>query len=115
MIDRLEEITKAVDEATDRLGLPIDPGIKKAVIVFNVVGLITEASCEGHMDGGLSWPWIDVGVNDREHNDYLRVVAQTFLDAFYTTREKDLAALQIGFVFGGGTFRIQSVNELDPD
>jgi hypothetical protein len=52
----------------DGLGLGIDPGIKKAVIVLNLLGFKTEGSCQGHIDWGLPYPWIDFNTQDEEIN-----------------------------------------------
>jgi hypothetical protein len=44
---------------TDRIGCPIDNGILETVVVLNLLGLRTCASCEGHLDYGTPYPWID--------------------------------------------------------
>jgi hypothetical protein len=44
---------------TDRLGMPIDKEIFPVVVACNYAGLETEASCAGHLDHGLPYPWID--------------------------------------------------------
>ena len=46
-------------EVTDALGRGIDPGIKEAVRLFNLAGLETVASCEGHPGRALPGAWID--------------------------------------------------------
>ncbi|MBI4709205.1 MAG: hypothetical protein HY764_03320 [Candidatus Portnoybacteria bacterium] len=38
----------------------IDEGIKFTVVSLRVNGFGTTASCEGHLDRGLPWPWVDV-------------------------------------------------------
>lgn len=43
----------------DGMGCPIDEGILKAVVALNLLGLPTSQSCEGHLDGGHPYPWID--------------------------------------------------------
>jgi hypothetical protein len=53
-----------VDDWCDGLGMPIDEGIKKSVIVFNLLGFKTDASCEGHLNWGCQHPWIDLSVKD---------------------------------------------------
>lgn len=48
-----------VRRMTDGMGCPIDEGILETVVVFNVLGVPTCQSCEGHLDEGLPYPWID--------------------------------------------------------
>ena len=50
-----------MSKIVDRIGTHIDPGIMHAVVAFNAVGICTNASCEGHMDHGAAYPWIDIG------------------------------------------------------
>ena len=45
---------------TDKLGTPLDPGIKETVIALNLLGLQTVQSCEGHLDHGCPYPWVTV-------------------------------------------------------
>jgi hypothetical protein len=74
-----EEMTKKVDSITDGLGLKIDAGIKKTVIVLNLLGFTTKASCEGHLDEGLAYPWVDFETENQEIielNSKLRSILQ---------------------------------------
>jgi hypothetical protein len=43
----------------DGMGCPIDEGILHTVVTLNLLGLRTSQSCEGHLDGGLPYPWLD--------------------------------------------------------
>jgi hypothetical protein len=52
----------AIDQLRDGLGMPVDEGIKSAVVAFRASGYTTTASCEGHADHGTLYPWIDFGV-----------------------------------------------------
>ena len=63
----LTRIHKSIETTTDTLGNPIDDGIKESVIMFNVHGLRTIQSCEGHPDEfhtaqytPARGPWIEV-------------------------------------------------------
>lgn len=56
------EQARIVDQLVDRLGRPVDKGIKEAVTALRVLGFPTDGSCEGHLDHGTSFPWIDVSV-----------------------------------------------------
>ncbi len=54
-----EKMAKEVETWTDAKGKGIENGIKEAVIGFNLLGLTTEQSCEGHSDEwGMPYPWI---------------------------------------------------------
>lgn len=58
---RWDEIAKlAGTEWGDSLGKGIDKGIRDVVVSFNVMDIPTSASCEGHVDGGLPYPWVEV-------------------------------------------------------
>lgn len=51
-----------VDHWIDGAGYPIDKEIKETVIALNLMGIETTASCGGHLDHGLSFPWIDIQI-----------------------------------------------------
>lgn len=55
-----------VDSWTDGLGLGIDPLMKDTVTVLNLLGFKTDASCQGHIDHGLPYPWIDFFIMDND-------------------------------------------------
>lgn len=58
---RWDEAAKRVDQIGDKLGMPIDKGIKKAVIAFHILGIESSGSCEGHLNRpGTEGPWIDI-------------------------------------------------------
>jgi hypothetical protein len=63
-----QSMEKEVDSWKDALGLGIDTGIKNTVIVLNLLGFKTSASCQGHIDWGLPYPWIDFAMEDNEIN-----------------------------------------------
>jgi len=67
----LNKLSKKVDKITDALGMPIDEGIKEAVIMFNAVGLYTSASCEGHLDHGIPAPWIHIGASNEPKEQFI--------------------------------------------
>jgi hypothetical protein len=48
-----------MQRAVDALGTPIDAGIMDVVIALNVLGVVTDSSCEGHLQRGLAAPWVD--------------------------------------------------------
>jgi len=51
---------KEIEEIKDPLGEKIDDGIKETVAAFNLNGLSTSGSCEGHLDHGTAAPWVEV-------------------------------------------------------
>ena len=55
-----EEAKTRADKMTDILGCPIDKNIKPLVIALWMLGINTEASCEGHLNSGCPYPWIDI-------------------------------------------------------
>jgi len=58
-----EQKRKEIDKIIDGAGQGIDEGIKETVVAFNLNGISTYASCEGHPEvrgGHRPWPWIDV-------------------------------------------------------
>lgn len=54
-----QEIATQLANTTDLTGRPIDAGIMEMVIALNVLGVQTNSSCEGHLDGGHAAPWVD--------------------------------------------------------
>lgn len=63
-MQKWNNLEKQFKWATDRIGTHIDPGIMETVIAMNAVGLYTVASCEGHLDHGCTYPWIDVSLEE---------------------------------------------------
>lgn len=53
----------------DKRGRPIDEGILETVVVLNLLGIHTCASCEGHLQRGFDAPWIDIQDPDGEENE----------------------------------------------
>src|SRR5713226_916413 len=115
--EKLINVTKALERATDDLLLSLDPGIKKAVIALNFCDIKTYMSCEGHMGWGLPYPWIDCGTSSLQincnENDNLSLQnkVSSLLKKFYSQREITLCALQI-VQAQKNTFRLQSTNEI---
>jgi hypothetical protein len=65
---RWEEAEQQAEKITDGLGKIIDAGIKETVIALKVHGFVTIGSCEGHLDHGLPYPWIDIESPLAENN-----------------------------------------------
>jgi hypothetical protein len=81
MLMSWDEATAYYSKVTDKLGMEIDPGILDTVVVFNILGLTTRASCEGHIGWGLPFPWIDL-----EPEEPIRSIAYQHLTKFYQSR-----------------------------
>lgn len=61
-----QEAKTEVEKIADKLGKPIDEGIKEAIIAFKSLGINTIRSCEGHMDHGAGGPYIDIEAKEVE-------------------------------------------------
>jgi len=66
-----ENQQKEIERSADSLGYKIDDHIKETVVAFNVVGLPTSASCEGHIDHGISAPWIEVSAPNQPEERFI--------------------------------------------
>src|SRR3712207_1504419 len=73
---RWQQSAAEVNRITDRLGMPIDEGIKETVVALNVLGINTVASCEGHFDRGTGAPWVAIGARGVEEVE--RQAAEAF-------------------------------------
>lgn len=51
---------KEIERYADALGYGIDGNIKETLVALNIFGLPTTASCEGHIDRGISAPWVEI-------------------------------------------------------
>jgi hypothetical protein len=64
--EQWEQMEEKVMSWRDGLGLPVDDGIKDAVMALNVLGITTSASCGGHLDRALAFPWIEIHLETPE-------------------------------------------------
>jgi len=55
----IQNLKKELQNKTDSLGKKIDPGIFDTVLYLALHKFNTVSSCEGHLDRGLAFPWID--------------------------------------------------------
>jgi hypothetical protein len=67
-------VAEEVETITDRLGKPIDEGIKETVIALRLHNFNTSGSCEGHLNWGYAYPWVDIG--DELTNDMFERLRQ---------------------------------------
>lgn len=57
-----DKMAAEVDLWVDGIGYPIDKEIKETVIALNLLGIETRQSCEGHLDHGSLYPWVDIQI-----------------------------------------------------
>jgi len=57
-----DAMSTEVSHWIDGAGYPIDKEIKETVIALNLMGIETIASCEGHLDHGSLYPWIELQI-----------------------------------------------------
>lgn len=74
-----------VNSWVDGQGKPIDSGVKKIVIVLNLLGFITEQSCEGHLDWGRPYPWIRFATE----SDEVTALRNETIDIYKRIKEKE--------------------------
>ncbi len=72
------ETSEKFSRVTDRLGKHIDKGIFDTVVALNILGFDTEQSCEGHLDHGLAYPWIDIRHTVEEHYELFRHLSRFY-------------------------------------
>ncbi len=93
-----KEMAKLMDRVVDLLGHPIDEQIKESVIVLNLHGFKTFASCEGHLDWRASYPWIDIEIAGQAKTLFqeLLILEEKMLNLHNTDpNRKELEELQI--------------------
>ncbi|MFQ5662180.1 MAG: hypothetical protein ACE5F2_02940 [Candidatus Paceibacteria bacterium] len=61
-----EKKRKEIDEIIDIVGHKIDNGIKETVVAFDMNGLPTHNSCEGHIDHGFPYPFVEVTAGEEK-------------------------------------------------
>jgi hypothetical protein len=67
-----------VEKITDGLGKKVDSGIKETVVAFLVNGIKTNGSCEGHLDRGNHYPYIQIEhrLNSPEFKDEVTILSE---------------------------------------
>ena len=65
-----EQKRKEIDEITDIIGHKIDNGIKETVVAFDMNNLPTHNSCEGHIDNGFPYPFVEVTAGEEPRWKY---------------------------------------------
>lgn len=90
-----ERITREVEQIADRLGHPVDDGIKQTVVALRAHQLETSASCEGHADQGAPFPWIEVSTAEPQGWRESPEAKKAWLEANLRQREQVLGLLEI--------------------
>ncbi len=120
---------KEIEKITDGLGKGIEEGIEETVVAFNIHGIPTSQSCEGHVDlhtedyQPAMAPWVEIYPEEPEqegwqHNDQLREKVEiesdrylakvtNFLREFYANQQvpADVKLVIDPIAYG---FRVQS-------
>ena len=63
--NRLQKIREEIENIADFTGRGIDENIKEQVSVLHALGFNTTNSCEGHIDHGVPYPFIDIEAPDK--------------------------------------------------
>jgi hypothetical protein len=82
-------------KVTDRLDMPIDSGILGTVVAFNACDIHTTGSCEGHLDWGAPYPWIDIGSRDARVNVIEQQIAVLLSEGKRGSQEIGLLYLEL--------------------
>lgn len=123
----ITHVRAEVEQIADELGKPVDEAIKESVVAFLASGFSTTGSCEGHLDHGTPYPWVEVYASEpegwkeseqkqqewREANQASRAAMQSLLEEFYENRTSDAETrLKMAGIGVFGAYRIQSPAEL---
>ena len=104
-MQRWIETSENLSHVTDRLGKHIDKGIFDTVVALNILGFDTDMSCEGHLDHGLPYPWIDIRHTAEEHYGLFRYLSRFYdgrvvsFDCIITINERGRISSQGGKYF----------------
>jgi hypothetical protein len=94
---RWQEVYAHYSQMADKTGRGIDAGILETVVVLNLLGIETTASCEGHLERGQAAPWIDIEA--RSAQEETRQVIYLFTHARKELEKKHLPEDEINALF----------------
>ncbi len=83
-----EEGYKIAGQLADKLGRPIDEGIKRTVVGLWIHGIETSASCEGHITSSDPFPWVDIETSEPQDWKIKPKVLEGWKQANLKNREK---------------------------
>jgi hypothetical protein len=104
-VKTLSDVENEVDQLVDKLGNPIDKNIKQVVVALRYSGFNTTASCEGHLDHGFPYPWVDIRYKDSKSRENKKRRLSKYIKQFYKTRESTHPLFLQDFA----DFRLQNV------
>lgn len=55
-----QEIEQEVEKIIDKKGKPVDEEIKQTIVSLKANDFLPIGSCEGHLDRGEDYPWVDI-------------------------------------------------------
>ncbi|HEU5382246.1 MAG TPA: hypothetical protein VFV38_43080 [Ktedonobacteraceae bacterium] len=84
------ETVEQFRRVTDKLGKRIDDGIFETVVCLNMLGISTTSSCEGHLDWGTPYPWINIEPEIEQKYQLHRYLLQ-----FYEERPIDFECILV--------------------
>ena len=79
--DLYSRIKRSANKAKDATGCKIDAEIKELVVLLNCMGIKTVASCQGHVDYGYKYHWIDFKFDVNSNKKMNSLLRMCFKDA----------------------------------
>jgi hypothetical protein len=86
--NNIDEKSKTI---TDVLGMTIDKGVRELVVLLNYRNIGTTASCWGHKNRGLPYPWVDIH-NDHK-GDIVNLISDLDIEVTKFTNSDDIRIL----------------------
>lgn len=74
--NKLNELRSELERAIDGLGKKIDTGILDTTLYLNALEVRTNASCEGHLDHGLPYCWVDLATSSQSSDLYKQYIKE---------------------------------------
>jgi len=131
---KLEDARKEVEKIGDKLGMPIDEGIKETVAILMAMGLPTTSSCAGHKgeEGKFGLPYVQIFTEEpegwradpsnkelgelwRQSNLKQRKIVQPLLDEFNKSRQVPSDIKLYMSDMGFEAFRIENTGGIEPN
>ncbi len=107
-----KRIKRKLEQTGDKLGRPIDPLVFETVLYFNLLGIETAASCEGHLDHGVAAPWVDFNPKETLKYKQLQKSAEEKLKKAEDTRGRISRKVMRGEIFKEYTDTLQEISVL---
>jgi len=107
--EKWNETLASVESIADRKGKPVDEGIKETVVAFLVNNIQTNNSCEGHLDWGRPYPFVDIDHTDELGED-MGLTVQSFLDDFYSIHTPTSPEHKLKLWKGGSFYNLSPIS-----